>query len=99
MQPIVNIATRAARQAGDIIIRATERMDKLTIHNKADNDYVSEVDQMAEQVRRTCYSFVVYNRDFSNALCDAEGNTVAQGHQDFLIHLGECTAAALVQDL
>lgn len=49
MQPIVNIATRAARQAGDIIIRATERMDKLTIHNKSDNDYVTEVDQMAEQ--------------------------------------------------
>jgi len=49
MHPIVNIAIRAARQAGDIIMRATERMDKLTITSKAENDYVSEVDQMAEQ--------------------------------------------------
>ena len=49
MHPIVNIATRAARQAGDIIIRARERMDKLTVVSKSENDYVSEVDQMAEQ--------------------------------------------------
>jgi len=49
MHPIVNIATRAARQAGEIIMRATEHMDKLTITNKAENDYVSEVDNMAEQ--------------------------------------------------
>ena len=52
------------------------------------NAFVNVVDQMAEQVRRTCYSFVVYNRDFSNALCDAEGNTVAQGNQDLAAHVG-----------
>ncbi len=49
MHPIVNIATRAARQAGEIIMRATEHMDKLTITSKSENDYVSEVDNMAEQ--------------------------------------------------
>ncbi len=52
------------------------------------NAFVTVVDQMAEQVRRTCYSFVVYNRDFSNALCDANGNTVAQGNQDLAAHVG-----------
>ncbi len=52
------------------------------------NSFVTIVDEMAEQVRRTCYSFVVYNRDFSNALCDAEGNTVAQGNQDLAAHVG-----------
>ena len=40
------------------------------------------VDQMAEQLLKTCYSFVIYNKDFSNCLCDAEGNTVAHGTQD-----------------
>lgn len=49
MHPIVNIAIRAARNAGDIIMRATARMDSLTVKHKSENDYVSEVDQMAEQ--------------------------------------------------
>ncbi len=52
------------------------------------NAFVTIVDQMAEQVRRTCYSFVVYNRDFSNSLLDAEGNTLAQGNQDLSAHVG-----------
>ena len=52
------------------------------------NAFITIVDQMAEQVRRTCYSFVVYNRDFSNALCDADGDTIAQGNQDLAAHVG-----------
>ena len=64
------------------------------------NSFVTIVDQMAEQVRRTCYSFVIYNRDFSNALCDAEGNTVAQGHQDLAAHVGTLhyTCKAVIED-
>lgn len=46
------------------------------------------VDRMAEQIQRTCYSFVIYNRDFSNCLNDAEGNTVMQGSQDIAVHVG-----------
>lgn len=52
------------------------------------NAFVTIVDQMADQVRRTCYSFVVYNRDFSNAICDIRGDTVAQGNQDLAAHVG-----------
>ena len=29
------------------------------------NSFIASVDQMAEQILRTCYSFVIYNRDFS----------------------------------
>jgi N-methylhydantoinase B len=43
---------------------------------------------MAEQLLKTCYSFVIYNKDFSNCLCDAEGNTVAHGTQDISGHVG-----------
>ncbi|RFC68943.1 MULTISPECIES: hydantoinase B/oxoprolinase family protein [Mesorhizobium] len=52
------------------------------------NSFITSVDQMAEQILRTCYSFVIYNRDFSSALHDAEGNSVAQGTQDIAVHVG-----------
>ncbi|WP_375259014.1 hydantoinase B/oxoprolinase family protein [Citreimonas sp.] len=52
------------------------------------NSFITSVDQMAEQMLRTCYSFVIYNRDFSNGLHDAEGNSVAQGNQDIAVHVG-----------
>lgn len=52
------------------------------------NAYVNLVDQMSEQLLRTCYSFVIYCRDFSNCLCDAEGNTVMQGTADIAVHVG-----------
>lgn len=49
MHPMLNIAVRAARSAGDIISRSVERLDTLTIEVKAQNDFVSEVDHRAEQ--------------------------------------------------
>lgn len=49
MHPMLNIAVRAARKAGDIIARASDKIDTLKISHKAENDYVSEVDQRAEQ--------------------------------------------------
>ena len=64
------------------------------------NGFVNLVDQMAEQMLRTCYSFVIYNRDFSCALCDAEGNTVMQGTHDISVHVGtlHLTAKAVLED-
>jgi len=52
------------------------------------NAYGNLVDQMSEQLLRTCYSFVIYCRDFSNCLCDADGNTVMQGSGDIAVHVG-----------
>ena len=52
------------------------------------NSFVNLVDRMSEQLIRTCYSFVIYNRDFSNCLNDANGNTVMQGSQDIAVHVG-----------
>jgi N-methylhydantoinase B len=52
------------------------------------NAFVTIVDQMAEQILRTCYSFVIYARDFSSALCDRDGNTIMQGSQDIAVHVG-----------
>lgn len=50
MHPMLNIAIRAARKAGDIIVRHLERAQGLEIRTKAHNDYVTEVDRLAEAV-------------------------------------------------
>ena len=47
---MVNIALRAARNAGRIILRAMDRVDTLTIEEKGRNDLVSEIDRQAEDV-------------------------------------------------
>ena len=47
--PIINIAVRAARAAGNIIIRAADRLDTIQVTEKAPNDYVTEIDQKAER--------------------------------------------------
>lgn len=65
----------------------TREMDPVTFE-VLKNAFVNIVDQMAEQILRTCYSFVIYSRDFSSALCDANGNTVMQGSQDISVHVG-----------
>ena len=49
MHPMLNTAIKAARQAGALISRASLDLGKLTVHSKSDRDYVSEVDQVAEQ--------------------------------------------------
>jgi len=48
MHPTLNIAIRAARSAGNIIVRALDQVDRLSITTKAENDFVTEVDKMAE---------------------------------------------------
>ena len=46
---MLNTAVKAARKAGTIITRASFDVDKLTIRKKRQNDFVSEVDEAAEQ--------------------------------------------------
>lgn len=63
------------------------RLDPVTLE-VLKNAFITSVDLMSEQILRTCYSFVIYSRDFSSALCDAEGNTVMQGSADIAVHVG-----------
>ncbi|EQD80691.1 inositol-1(or 4)-monophosphatase, partial [mine drainage metagenome] len=49
MQPITNIAIRAARRGGEVILRQVDRVEHLLVQEKARHDFVSEVDRGAEQ--------------------------------------------------
>jgi myo-inositol-1(or 4)-monophosphatase len=49
VQPLLNIAVRAARRAGEIIVRSMNRLESLTVASKGRNDFVTEVDRAAER--------------------------------------------------
>lgn len=49
MEPMLNMALRAARKAGELIEQALERVDLVRIEEKGRNDFVSEIDRKAEQ--------------------------------------------------
>jgi myo-inositol-1(or 4)-monophosphatase len=45
---LLNIAVKAARRAGEVIVRSLNRLESLTVTSKGRNDFVSEVDRAAE---------------------------------------------------
>ncbi len=49
MHPMVNVALAAARKAGEIIVRAADRIDLVEVRRKSGSDYVTEVDVAAER--------------------------------------------------
>ncbi|MDE2219982.1 MAG: inositol monophosphatase [Gammaproteobacteria bacterium] len=49
MHPLLNIAVRAARRAGEVIALSIPKLESIEIHAKDRHDYVTEVDRAAEQ--------------------------------------------------
>ncbi|MAJ91736.1 MAG: inositol monophosphatase [Legionellales bacterium] len=50
MHPMLTIAIRAARAAGDSIVREMDRTYDISIEDKGKNDFVTEVDRNAEEI-------------------------------------------------
>lgn len=50
LNPALNTAFKAARRAGDMMIRAANNLNNIKIDNKAFNDFVSDVDREAENI-------------------------------------------------
>lgn len=48
-EPLLNIAIEAARNAGNLLVRAVQRLDTVKVAEKAPNDFVSDLDQKVEQ--------------------------------------------------
>ena len=52
MNPVLNTAVKAARRAGDMMLRAANNLPAVKIDSKAFNDFVSDVDRTAEEIIR-----------------------------------------------
>lgn len=50
LNPALNTAFKAARRAGDMMIRAAGNLPAIKVDNKAFNDFVSDVDRQAESI-------------------------------------------------
>ncbi len=50
MNPILNTAFKAARKAGDMMIRASNNLSAIKVDSKAFNDFVSDIDRMSESI-------------------------------------------------
>ena len=50
MNPILNTAFKAARKAGDMMIRASANLDAIKVDSKAFNDFVSDIDHQSESI-------------------------------------------------
>ena len=87
MHPHVNMALRAARRAGQIMVQAMDRLSDLHIEEKSRNDFVSNVDRDCEaaivEVIRKAYP--------DHAIVAEEGGQISEGNVAGAGHLGQYT--------
>tara|TARA_R110000782_G_scaffold186629_1_gene276803 strand:+ start:2442 stop:3212 length:771 start_codon:yes stop_codon:yes gene_type:complete len=78
MHPMLNIAIRAARAAGDLIVREMDRVSDISVDIKGKNDFVTEVDTQAEF---TIINTIKQSYPDHAFLCEESG---ASGENEFL---------------
>lgn len=81
LKPAVNIMIKAARAAGNIILRHVSRLEGLHVVEKGRQDYASEVDALAEKeiIRELRRAFP------SHAFLGEEGGAMGQARHTFVI--------------
>ena len=82
MHPILNIAVRAARRAGSIINRASLEGGALNVRSKQANDFVTQIDQAAEQAIMETVRKAYPEHGF---VCEESGSTAADAEVVWII--------------
>ncbi len=86
--PMLNIAIRAARRAGEVIVRSMNRLHQLEVKRKERNDFVTEVDLRAESeivsIIRNAYPDHGILAEESGMSQSANGIKNAQGQDEFV---------------
>jgi myo-inositol-1(or 4)-monophosphatase len=79
MQPILNIAVNAARNASKVIMRSIGRLDIRDINEKDKNDFVTEVDKSAEKE-----IIATLRKSYPDHKIIAEESGISEGSDDFV---------------
>ncbi len=86
--PMLNIGIRAARRAGDMILRSMNKLHQLEVRRKDRNDFVTEVDLRAEAdiIETIRMSFPDHGilAEESGRTDSKHGNKNADGHDEFV---------------
>ncbi|MCP5182705.1 MAG: inositol monophosphatase [Pseudomonadales bacterium] len=87
MHAYVNMALRAARRAGQIMVQALDRLPDLNVEEKSRNDFVSNVDRDAEaaivEILRKAYP--------DHAILGEEGGRITEGNAENAGYGGQYT--------
>ena len=78
LNPILNIAFKAARRAGDMMLRASNNLSNIRVDSKAFNDFVSDVDRQSESIITDIISEAYPNHHIITEESGSIGNKKAQ---------------------
>lgn len=78
MHPMLNIAIQAARQASKVILRYMDQMSKVDITPKGQNDFVTQVDKMSEEI-----IINEIHKNYPNHAILAEESGEHKSHEEF----------------
>ncbi len=77
MHAYVNMALRAARRAGQVMLQAMDHLEGLKIEEKGRNDYVSNIDRESERI----IAEVIHKAYPDHAILGEEGGQLVEGAQ------------------
>jgi len=76
---MLNVAIQAARSAGRIIVRFVDRLDTIDVNEKSRNEFVTQVDHLAEQE-----IIQTIRQKYPNHAILAEESGITEGDENFL---------------